>query len=102
MEVREDDKRLNSYVQSLVWRMQVPGDPFREVLRMARSFRDLPMEKKPFVFKHGLRDVDAEKGSRISKKLFLEFPPVQYTTWHVDGEADEDDDLDGQDEKAAP
>ena len=91
MEVRPDDKRLNLHVQSMVWRMQVCGDPFHEVLRMARSFRALPLKVKQYVFKYGLRDAELDKDSRKSKKVRLDLPDVTYTKWHLGGEGDAGD-----------
>ena len=68
MEVRADDRRLNGYVQALVWRGQLCGDPFWEVLRVARAFRQLPPKQKQIVFNYGLRDPRGEKGDRKSGK----------------------------------
>ena len=84
-DMRVEDRRLNGYIQSLVWRMQICGDPFWEVLRMARAFRQLPLGQK-LVFKHGLRDVDADKGVRKSNRVNLESPMVKYTKWVLSGE----------------
>ena len=54
-EVGHSDDRLNLYAQSLCWRSQCCGDPFREVLTMCRAFRDLPGETKVMVFNYGLK-----------------------------------------------
>lgn len=93
-EIRADDKRLNTYVQSLVWRSQISGDPFWEVLRMARAFRALPVHQKRIVFQYGLRDSAADKGKRKSAKLAMALPMVQYTKWSLGG-ADLDEEVEG-------
>ena len=72
-EIRANDDRLNIHLQTLAWRMQVCGDPFREVCRMARSFRALPLDKQAIAFQHGLKS----KGT---------LPEVTYTKWNLGAE----------------
>ena len=45
-EVCAHDERLNMYVQVHMWRHQICGDPFQEVMRLCRAFRSLPREKQ--------------------------------------------------------
>ena len=92
MELSADDKRLNVYLQSMAWRKQVCGDPFTEVLRMARSFRALPMEKKRLVFRHGLRDASETHGHRKSAPVIVDLPEVVYTSWHLPRTSEEGED----------
>ena len=90
-EVHNDDARLNLYCQALVWRMQVCGCPVREVMRMCKAFRHLPLEKKNIVFKYGLRDESKVRDHQKSKPLCLTLPAVTYTKWHLHVD-DEDSD----------
>jgi hypothetical protein len=87
MEVHNCDQRLDMYVQSLAWRMQTCGCPYRDTLRMIRAFRHLPLSQKEYVFKYGLK----KKGEKI---ICLDKPPVVYCHWHLkcaeqSGDADE-------------
>lgn len=86
---------MNGYVQALVWRGQLCGDLFWEVLRVARAFRQLPPKQKQIVFNYGLRDPKGEKGDRKSRKRITEMPPVQYTKW-VLNDPGADDDAEGE------
>ena len=89
MEVRSDDQRLDLYVQSLAWRSQTCGCPYRDTLRMCRAFRRLPYESKSYVFEYGLK-------TKGSKNICLDKPPVEYCQWHLKG-AEEDDEDDEED-----
>ena len=73
MEIRADDRRVNMYVQSLTWRMQLCGDPVWEVFRDARN---APLEKKQIVFQYGLRDPKAAKGGRVLVLVCTQLPEV--------------------------
>ena len=95
-EVHNDDERLDMYAQSLVWRMQCCGCPYRHVLRMTRAFRNLPLERKSTLFSYGFRhDEGKEDGKK--KKICYDKPPVMYCNWELkpyehmgDDEADDD------------
>ena len=91
MEVHNDDARLDLYVQSLAWRLQTGGCPYRDTLRMLRAFRHLPLSQKEYVFKYGLK----EKGT---KHINTEKPNVTYCQWHLKPESglDYEDDEQGQ------
>jgi hypothetical protein len=86
-EVHNDDQRLDMYAQSLVWRMQCCGCPYREVLRMCRAFRSLPLIAKNFVFNYGITYKDAEG----KKKVCLDKPPVTYCKWHLAPEEEQEE-----------
>ena len=75
MSVGNDDERLDLYCQTLVWRMQTCGCPYREVLRMCRAFRSLPTAQKTIVCSYGLRNADTRV--KITFK-----PPVTYCKWY--------------------
>ena len=102
MEIRADDRRLNMYVQSLTWRMQVCGDPVWEVFRMARAFHEIPVEKKQVVFQYGLRHPKAAKGGRMSARVCTQLPEVQYTRCNFAGEEEVLSDGEASDEGADP
>ena len=68
-EVGNDDRRLNAYCQCLVWRSQTCGCPYRDVLRMCRAFRFLPLAQKTFVYEHGLK---------LKGGVIRTLPPVTY------------------------
>jgi hypothetical protein len=84
-EVHNDDERLNMYTQALVWRMQTCGCPYRDVLRMCRAFRSLPLEQKNLVYQYGLR-------SGESRKPCTKKPPVTYCSWTLSSEVDDEED----------
>lgn len=83
-EVRADDERLNMYVQVYMWRRQICGDPFSEVLRMCRAFRSLPREQQELVWKHGLRSKASKASKGSDKREPRQLPPVAYLTWGAD------------------
>ena len=83
-EIRNDDERLNMHCQTLVWRMQTIDCPLRDVLRMCRAFRQLPLEQKRIVYEYGLRP-GGKRGSMTK-------PPVTYCQWHLREEQADDDD----------
>ena len=83
MKVHNDDERLDLYVQSLAWRLQTCGCPYRDTLRMCRAFRSLGPEKKAWVFKYGL----TVSGS---KKLCMRKPPVMYCQWQLGGKGEDE------------
>ena len=102
MEVHNDDTRLDSYMQSLVWRMQTCGCPYWDTLRMCLAFRHLPIEKKAYVFKYGIRLTAVGGGvSSTRLPLDLEKPPVTYCKWHLkdDEEGEGEEEADGGSEE---
>ena len=78
-EVGHSDARLNLYGQTLCWRAQTCGDPFRDVQSMCREFRDLPDACKALAFRYGLSTPGAshKKGAK-GTKLCLDLPVVVY------------------------
>lgn len=89
-EVHNDDERLDTYCQALVWRMQCCGCPYREVVRMCRAFRNLPLDRKAYVWNYGLKK---KEGDKVIKRC-LEKPPVVYCKWHLKGASGEESDGD--------
>lgn len=95
-EVHNDDERLNMYCESLVWRMQCCGCPYRDTLRMCRAFRNLPHEEKDLVWRYGLK-------AKGSKKIGLGKPAVTYCKWHFKNfEKDAKDEEDGVEDAGTP
>ena len=89
-EVHNDDARLNMYAMHFMWRSQVCGDPYREVLRMCRCFRMLPHEQKSLVFQYGLKGGEQMEGKR-SRSVVRRLPEVQYCESFIDKEISESD-----------
>ena len=81
-EARYEDARLNLYCQALVWRVQVCGCPYREVLRIRRALRALPLEQKTLVFKYGLTET-----GRKPRRICTQLPKVSYCRWNMAEEA---------------
>ena len=84
MEVANDDRRLDMYVQSLTWRLQCCACPVRDVGRMCRAFRHLPVEQKSLVWEYGL------KGSGSKKRQHAK-PEIVYCRWHLKSAQEESD-----------
>ena len=90
-EVHQEDARLDIYSQSLAWRMQCCGCPYRDVLRMCLAFRCLPLATRTSVFCYGLTELQPD-GRR---KVNLALPTVRYCQWHL---SEGSDDLSGDEE----
>lgn len=77
-EVHSQDERLDMYVQSLVWRMQCCGCPYRDTLRMCRAFRGLPLAEKRIVYQYGLTSTGEDSDGKKKAGLILRCLEVEF------------------------